>query len=301
MTRLLRPSIWAINGLLIVFCAYWTAALLLAAVGTLISGSGPTLREASVAVAAARPTWQERRVILDKNLFQVSTLLPDAFEPELPIDADLEETRLPLSLIGTIASTVREEARASVRIDREGRVVTVRIGEEVIDGATVSRIERRRLVLENAGSLEALSLDEDEERPTRASARPAATRQVAARRARPRTPRRAAAPPARPRAPVDDSALRDPAQIASQARFLPRYEDGTGKILGIQVDAVRSGSLLEEIGMRDGDTIVEFNGLEIAGAEDASELLSELADVEEFEVQVVGSDGSTRTLEYSYE
>jgi type II secretion system protein C len=296
MTRLLRASVWALNGLLIALCAYWTAAFLLAAAGTLITSSGAVGHDTAVAAPTERPTWQERRVILDKNLFQVSTLLPDDFVPDDQIRADLEETKLPLSLIGTVASSLREEARASVRIDREGRVVTVRIGEEVIDGATVSRIERRRVVLENRGSLEALSLDDDNARPLQASRGLAPTRPTDARRGPPRQGRATATTRRRP--PIDAAALRDPAQIASQARFLPRYEDGTGKILGIQVDAVRSGSLLEDIGMRDGDTIVEFNGLEIAGAEDASELLSELAEVEEFEVQVVGRDGTRRTLEY---
>lgn len=299
MTRLLRPSVWALNALLIAFCAYWTAGLILAATGSLIADSSSIQLDAVPGSSAARPTWQERRVILDKNLFQVSTLLPDDFEPQIPVAADLEETSLPLSLIGTIASSVPEEARASVRIDREGRVVTVRLGEEVIDGATVSRIERRRLVLENRGRLESLSLDEDA--ATGRSAAP--TRPVAARRASPRRapPTRTARPTATPPARPDDAALRDPTQIASQARFLPRYEDGSGKIVGIQVDAVRSGSLLEEIGMRDGDTIVELNGLEIGGTEDPSSILSELAEIEEFEVQVVGPDGSKRTLEYSYE
>jgi type II secretion system protein C len=292
--------VWAVNTLLITLCAYWAAALLLAVVGALIGGADFTRADRVVAASTARPTWQERRVILDKNLFQVSILLPEDFEPDTPIEADLDETSLPLSLVGTVASSVREEARASVRIDREGRVVTVRIGEEVIDGATVNRIERRRLVLENRGRLEALSLDEDE---ATIASRPAPSRS-AARRAPPRRPppRAAtrAAPPNR-NAATNEATLRDPSQIASQARFLPRYEDGTGRIVGIEVDSVRTGSLLEEIGMRNGDTIVEFNGLEIAGAEDASQLLSELADTEEFEVQVVGRDGTRRTLEYVYE
>lgn len=298
MTRLLRSSVWALNALLIALCAYWTAGLILAATGSLVADSSSAQLAAVPASNLTRPTWQERRVILDKNLFKVSTLLPDDFEPEAPIADNLEETSLPLSLVGTLASSVREEARAAVRIDREGRVVTVRVGEEVIDGATVNRIERRRLVLENRGRLESLSLDED----ATAGQKPLLTRPVAARRAptRRNPPARvaSAAPPA---ARIDDAALRDPTRIASQARFLPRYEDGTGKIVGIQVDAVRQGSLLEEIGMRDGDTIVELNGLEIGGTEDASSILSELAEIEEFEVQVVGSDGAKRTLEYTYE
>ncbi len=300
MTRLLRSSVWAVNTLLIALCAYWTAALLLAVAGALIGGADFTRADRVVAASTARPSWQERRVILDKNLFQVSILLPEDFEPDTPIEANLDETSLPLSLVGTVASSVREEARASVRIDREGRVVTVRIGEEVIDGATVNRIERRRLVLENRGRLEALSLDEDE---AAIASRPAPSRSAARRASPRRPPPRAAtraAPPNR-NAATNEANLRDPSQIASQARFLPRYEDGTGRIVGIEVDSVRTGSLLEEIGMRNGDTIVEFNGLEIAGAEDASQLLSELADTEEFEVQVVGRDGTRRTLEYVYE
>ena len=137
-------------------------------------------------------------------------------------------------------------------------------------------------------------------RTSSAAATPRARAAIRSQTRRNTATRARARPPAA--APVDAAVLRDPNQIIRQARFLPRYEGEA--LVGIGVDSVKSGSLLEDMGMRDGDTIVELNGINIEGSEDATELLNELqdlAEIEEIEVQVVGNDGSTRTLEYSYE
>ena len=47
--------------------------------------------------------------------------------------------------------------------------------------------------------------------------------------------------------------LRDPSELLSQARVIPKYEQG--QMVGVQVNAIKPGSLFQEIGRRDGDLI----------------------------------------------
>lgn len=298
MTRYL---VWAVNGVLIALCAFWLAGLVNAVIGAWLGAAAPTDAQFAVQPSDARPTWEERRIILDKNLFQVSTLLPtDAPPPESETQVDLDESSLPFRLIGTVASTIPEHARAAVMNEKEGSRMVVRVGDELLGEATVIRIERRRLVIENRGQLEALSLDDD--RKERAEAPRSASRTTP--RPRPgsrRVPPQPADAPEFLKSEAANATLRDPQQIASQARWIPEHDQNTQKLVGIRVDDVKSGSLLEDIGLRNGDTIVGLNGLGIEGAEDGAALFRELADAQDIEVQVRGSDGGARTLEYSHE
>ncbi len=94
-------------------------------------------------------------------------------------------------------------------------------------------------------------------------------------------------------------AARNPASIFSQARILPKYEDG--EMVGVQVNSIKPGSMLEDIGLQNGDTISEFNGIRIRSPEDSTEVLKELAGSSEFTVVVTGADGQQRTLTYELE
>lgn len=308
-----RGLIWALNGVLIALCAFLTAGLLQSILAGWLGGTTRTADSAPRVAPRAAATWDDRRAILDKNLFQVSTLLPTPDPASLapPPGEELEETQLPLRLLGTMASTARGEARAAIENQREGRkIVVVQVGDEILDGVRVVAVERRRIVLENSGRREALSLDEED------SLRPASAKRTLARasartsRARPNRPVRPQRPRSRPAAeptptPLPEAGaegtLRSPAAIASQAQFLPKYDEETRELMGVEVNSIKAGSLLEEMGVREGDLIVQFNGLDLESGEDSAELLRELADADTFEVQVIGSDGEPRLIEYSHE
>ena len=69
-------------------------------------------------------------------------------------------------------------------------------------------------------------------------------------------------------------------------------------MVGLQVNAVQSGSLWEQVGVQDGDTIVGVNGSPISGQEGGQELMRQLGSAGEFTVDVRGKDGSTRTVNF---
>jgi general secretion pathway protein C len=243
-------------------------------------------------------------VILDRNLFN-SALLSPAAEPE-PTE-ELADTKLPLKLLGTAAGGDPRFSWAAVEDLEKRQHLVVRVGDRLQDKADVVRIERRRLVLRNAGRMEALALDEE----TVAAVAPAASTA-----ARGRSFTRAGRPgpmEARGNAPADrvqrlaedrfgvaredvQAVANNPATLFSQARILPKYQEG--KMVGVQLNAIQAGSLFEQIGVRNADTITELNGIQITSQQDSANVLRQLTESTEFNVTVTGADGQERRLTY---
>lgn len=69
-------------------------------------------------------------------------------------------------------------------------------------------------------------------------------------------------------------------------------------MIGVQVHSIKAGSLFEQIGIRDGDTITEMNGIQVTGQQESAQILRELTEAKEFDVSVTGVDGVTRRLQY---
>lgn len=134
------------------------------------------------------------QVIATRNLFKTR----DVPQPIAgPIEEELEESKLRVKLMGTLAAEPPELSVATVVDQRKLETLSLRIGDE-ISGAKVERIERRRIVLDNRGKLEQISLEDDDGTPTarRQTSRP----RTRAARTRTRTPRARArpTPPVRP-------------------------------------------------------------------------------------------------------
>jgi hypothetical protein len=171
-----RIAIWAVNAALFVLCCWLAAGLVNTAIGEWLAG--PPTETIARAPVAPPPTreWSDRQTILERNLFQVSTLLPEGpvdAAPE-PSEEELEATRLPLRLLGTAANTDGGPSWAAVEDQQNHKQIVVREKDELLEQATVVRIERRRIVLQNGGKREELALDEEEPGTIKVSARPAA-------------------------------------------------------------------------------------------------------------------------------
>ena len=92
------------------------------------------------------------------------------------------------------------------------------------------------------------------------------------------------------------SVANNPAALFSQARILPKYEEG--QMVGVQLNSIQAGSLFEQIGIQNGDTITEFNGIQITSQQDSAAVLRQLTEASEFNVTVTGADGQPRRLTY---
>ena len=286
---------WAADAVLFVAACFLAANTANTIFAAMLVAPAPQ----SVARAAGEdlraPGWPDRQVILDRNLFNSSTLEPSG-EAE-PIQEEIEATKLPLELRGTIGAEIPEYAWAVVQDTEKRETLVVTIGDDLKGKATVVRIERRRLVLLENGVHRELTIGDE--------ALAAATKRTTARarppsRSRSRSTRRdtnvrqlADNRFALPREDVEE-VLSNPADILSQARFLPKY-DGE-EMVGFQVNSIKSGSILEEFGIQNGDLITRFNGIAIDNPAESGRFLQEFKGSNTVTLVVEGADGESRTI-----
>lgn len=298
-----RAAIGLANAGLLVLCGL-LAARLVSEIAASAPPGGPEPGPVSAPQAAGGPaSWESREVILERNLFRVSTLLPPTPEPTPPEDESYAATKLKLVLLGTVAAGDAANSWAAVEDQEAREQVVVRVGDTVQGKARVERIDRRRIVLRNQGHLEELALEEDPDSgPSRPVARRAPRRnprlaesqenlkrrrkELQEQRRQRREKRQAAA----------ETAADSPASLFSQARILPRYENG--EIVGVRVNAIKAGSVFQDIGLSNGDTITEVNGVPISGPEQSVEALRQFAEGQTLELKVLAEDGSERSLRY---
>ena len=282
----------------------WTANCVLFAIGCLLAADtankviAAVLLPTAPAVVAPRASapatpvrarsWAEREIILTRNLFHSSL---DA-QPVVAEDEELEKSRLPVTLLGTFAATDPEVSRATLMDKEKNETLVVGIGDQIKNVATVNRIERRRVVITENGAPRELTFgDEEGAQPTIQRARPA---------------RRTAQSPIRQtqsgvavsREAVQKS-MRDPSELLSQARVLPKFEQG--QMVGLQVNGIKPGSLFQEIGLQEGDVITQFNGIAIDSPDQSTRIFQELANASEFNVVVRGADGTESTKNFTPE
>jgi hypothetical protein len=165
----LRTTSWLLNAALVAVCGFFVARIAGAVHDAL---ERPPLEVAAATAATATPQtprpWSDREVILTRNLFDTSRLVPPEPPPPPPVE-EVEETDLPLGLVGTIASSRSEAGWAAVWNAQTRESVVLAPGDDVGDGlATVLRIERERVLLSEDGAIRELGLDDDQFRaPTK--------------------------------------------------------------------------------------------------------------------------------------
>jgi general secretion pathway protein C len=281
----------------------WTANSVLFAIGCLLAAdtaneviAAAVLPSTPEAVAAGTPpspprarSWAEREIILTRNLFHSSTEASPLTAAQL--EEELEKSRLPVTLLGTFASSDPAQSRATLMDKEKNETLVVGIGDQIKNTAEVQRIERRRVVLIENGAPRELTIGEDVLGP------PTIQRANNARMAA----RRAARQRAEPTMPISretiDQSLRDPSELLTQARVLPKFEDG--QMVGLQVNGIKPGSLFQELGIQEGDVITQFNGIPISSPDESARIFSELASAEQFDVVVRGADGAERPLTFT--
>ena len=273
------------NVALFVLCTFLTANVLNEITAELLTPARASVRPAAEVGPVAGRTWSDRKPILDRNLFGAQ-LAGDA-PPPVEAAEDLEKTKLPLRLLGTAASSNPQLSRAAIEDTTSKKHEVVGIGDRLEHHSEVqiAGIEARRVVLRNRGRLEELRLDDVENQPQ--PSRRAAARSRPSRRQRPVSRVSDRLKELRERAGAQGG--RNAASIFSDARILPKYENG--QMVGIQLNSIKSGGIFERLGLEDGDIVTELNGIKIDNPAASAQLLSELSQAEEFVIEKIGPSG----------
>ncbi len=88
-----------------------------------------------------------------------------------------------------------------------------------------------------------------------------------------------------PRETVEDL-VRNPNSLLSQADLVPAFE--AGEMVGVKIRRPKAGSVFEQLGIQDGDVIVELNGVAIDSPEQTARIMAELATAEELNIGLAG-------------
>jgi type II secretory pathway component PulC len=222
-------------------------------------------------------------LISQRNLFRSQA---GQGEAPPPTDEPLVESKLSVKLHGTAATTPPEFGVAAVEDLKTREHLQVRAGD-VLQGARVVRIERSRIVVDNAGRLEEILLEDEAGPASGAGAqrgRPASGARTSRARPAPRSTRsrenaRSSAARVTERvrrltqrlaASQEDGPAASP-QTGSQAAMSLFREadlrpelDGTAMV-GMVVGRVSKGSRLESAGLQAGDVITGVNGTSLQG------------------------------------
>jgi len=261
-----------------------------------------------------RESWPQRQVILSRNLFgaMVSTdEAPQIEEPLAVIQEEVEDTELPLRLLGTVASTNKAVSHAAIE-DKNTRTHEVLKEGELLENhpqVKLVRIERRQVILDNSGIQEKLALDElnADGGPVaaKAPARPSRPKRTA------RTSRRSRRPTANPEgedsrnrladrlqklrdeneragdSPQGESdipglSMRTQAALLSQARIMPSYVEG--EMRGVEINKIKPDSIYERAGFQDGDVVRSVNGIEINNPGESQAFMKELSQADQWDM-----------------
>jgi len=282
----------------------WTANSVLFAIGCLLAADTANEVIAAVLLPAATPeaavtsappptpprarSWAEREIILSRNLFHSSLVAPELTAAQ--IEENLEKSRLPVTLLGTFAASDPNLSRATLQDKEKNETLVVGVGDQIKSVAQVQRIERRRVVLIENGAPRELTIGEEEEGAPSIQRANSARRRVAS------APRETQSGMAVSRDEIQKT-MRDPSELLSQARVLPKFEQG--QMVGLQVNGIKPGSVFQEIGLQEGDVITQFNGIAINSPDQSARIFSELANAAEFNVVVRGADGTESTKQYT--
>jgi type II secretory pathway component PulC len=139
-------------------------ALVIACLAVVYSAVAPMLGATALAAARVPPIepppphdteFAKYDVIAARNLFHAKTAEAG------PSDEPLKESELRLKLCGTFAANDPEHSVACIDDQTAQKKRAYRVHESITDGVKLVSVERRRAVIDNRGSLEQLSMEED--------------------------------------------------------------------------------------------------------------------------------------------
>jgi general secretion pathway protein C len=263
-----------INLLLVV----WIAAQLASLTWGLLA---PAEQEAPVVTAArTTPAQQDRDKQLIRQLpgWHLMGVVAKKAEPvKTAVPADAPDTRLKLTLRGSLASDVPDNARAIIA-DAQGKDEQYSIGDTLPGNAELSEIYPDRVILMRNGRYETLRLPVE--------TKPAGNRAV-----------RRAVQPNRRVGTTRSSSQQQLAAVRQQLRQNPAgmqdmlrasvHTDDAGNMVGYALAPGRDPAMFAELGLMEGDVVVQVNDMQLSDPNNSGRALQALRSGEPVQVKLL--------------
>ncbi len=205
----------------------------------------------------------------------------DSVAEQAPILIDTTvETKLNLTLKGTIASNVESQSAAIIQVGPRDDQVFV-IGNTVTNGARLQAIENRRVILNENGQLTELKLPED----FKTAARPA--------RRSPTTRQRAATTRTTPQRSIQSVVSQNAARLSDVIRPTPYFVNGQQQ--GYRVYPGRDRRQFAALGLKAGDLIKDIDGQSLSDPQQAMQIFQSLGNAQQVTV-TVERNGTPETI-----
>ena len=209
--------------------------------------------------------------IASVHLFGEAKAIEEPTEPVPTPTEDLEETRLALTLKGTMAGSDDELTVAIIEDNtKEEKIFT--IGDAVASGATLHAVYTDQVVLNRSGILEALKLPKD--LPT--SSAPVRRQTTVARTAAPAQPAQTQN--------LQTAIAQNATKLADVIRPTPYFVGGQQQ--GYRVYPGRDRKQFAALGLRPGDLIKDIDGASLTDPQQALEIFQNLGTADQVSVTV---------------
>lgn len=273
----MQRVIWVINLLLVIWIASQLASLtwgLLAPEETpepaaVVTGELP---------ARADPVRQLVRQMPQWHLMGVVTQQQAPVKQAAPVDAP--DTRLKLVLRGALASDNKEHARAIIA-DPRGKEEQYAIGDKLPGNVELSEVYPDRVILLRNGRYETLRLPK-EDKPGRNT--------VSAR----ANTRKSASSPSERLQNVRQQLRQSPKSLYGLVRATP-HKGEDGSIVGYAMAPGRDPALFEQVGLQEGDVVVQVNDIKLDSPANSARALKSAQSGESVSVTVL-RDGAEQVL-----
>lgn len=241
---------------------------------------------------------EDLRGIINRSLFDVASIGAAFVRPDVAATAlDSESVQAParienLTLIGTVVAGEYSLAL----INTGSKVEVFGLGSEISAGVTVAAIERRKIAVLERGERRELLLVEDQV----SSSQPAPRRAAASAPTTSTAAQGGVVDLGEGRFRVDrgmvDSARSNMGALLQSARMIPHMENG--QTAGFRLVGMQRGSLLEQLGLRLGDVVVEINQVRLDSPEKALQIFQQVREANNISLGLI-RNGQPQTFEYS--
>lgn len=234
------------------------------------------------------------QIVLERNLFN-SAAVGESVGPidlSTPVQASAAETTVAvadLRLIGTIVA-----GSESLALIQSGKKTGIfQLNESPAPGVTITEILRKMVILDERGQRRELPLKQQKTlKPQLVNRRGAANSVqqdgiVALAEDRWQISRA-----------VADNARANLNSLLQTARVIPELKNG--QTIGFKLVEMEKGSLLEKIGLRVGDLIVEINQVELNSPEKALQIFQQVREANNISLGLI-RNGQPETFEYRFE
>lgn len=245
------------------------------------SETSPTRR--SSAQRARSSSWYKRPIV-KRNMFD-----PDAVGAEVVSSESEGISSLPVKLIATVVTNPPQFSTALiVGEDRGDEPESYSVGDKLLSDAEILEIHWRKVVVLNDGRKEDILMDSKGVEPAKGASSSSSDDDDGIQK---ESDDQYVVPQS-----VVDNALEDLDKLASQVRVRP-HRDSDGNVDGYRLSAIRRGTLLDKLGIKNGDIVHEVNGYPLNSSSGAMTAFQSLQSESSFQFDI-SRRNNRRTIKY---